>query len=87
MDMKTALTEVESFLESYRDEHDDWNPTEIRVLPSGDEQYEIKIWINFGPDGDESAADALADRAIAALTAAHPEVVAEFTLKVRADAD
>jgi hypothetical protein len=87
MDMKTALTEVESFLEKYRDEHDDWQPTEIRVLPSGDEQYSIKVWINFGPDGDEDQAEALADQAIAALKQAHPEVIAEFTLKVRADAD
>ncbi|HUH02592.1 MAG TPA: hypothetical protein VML75_11415 [Kofleriaceae bacterium] len=87
MEMNTALTEVESFLETYRNDHDDWNPTEIRVLPSGDEQYAIKIWINFGPDGDESAADALAERAIAALRQAHPEVIAEFTLKVSADAD
>lgn len=87
MDMNTALTAVESFLETYRDEHDDWKPTEIRVLPSGDEQYAIKIWINFGPDGDESAAGALADRAIVALRAAHPEVIDEFSLKVSADAD
>lgn len=82
MTMDEALQAIEAFLLRYKEDHDDWNPSEIRVLPSGDEQDHIKIWFNF-PDGTANV-DGLKDAAVEALTAAHPEV-SEFQLEVRAD--
>ncbi len=80
--MDEALPAIEAFLLRYKEDHEDWSPQEIRVLPSGDEQDHIKIWFNF-PDGTTDV-DALKQVAIDALTAAHPEV-GEFQLEVRAD--
>jgi len=86
MDINDAVSKVEAFLEQFRSSHADWSPVEIRVLPSGDENDTIKIWINFGEDAENDDVDALADRAIVALKQAHPEVAGAFTLAVRADA-
>ena len=81
--MDEALQAIEAFLLRYKEDHDDWSPDEIRVLPSGDEQDHIKIWLNF-PDGT-SDIDSLKQAAVDALNEAHPEV-SEFQLEVRADA-
>ena len=80
--MDEALPAVEAFLLRYKEDHEDWSPEEIRVLPSGDQNDAIKIWFNF-PEGTDDL-DALKKRAIDALTEAHPEV-GEFQLEVRAD--
>lgn len=86
MDINQAVGIVEAFLANYDNEHEDWNPTEIRVLPSGDENEVIKIWLNFGPDAEDRV-EPLRMRVIDALREAHPELDEAFTLEVRADAD
>ena len=80
--MEEALKTVEDFLAEYQ-ANNDWNPVEIRVLPSGDEQDHIKIWFNFG-DGVTDV-EPLKQVVIDAMKAAHPEL-GEFQLEVRADA-
>jgi hypothetical protein len=86
MDINEAVGAVEKFLTKYNEDNDDWNPTEIRVLPSGDENESIKIWLNFGPDADGDV-EALRMRAIDALKESHPDLEEHFTLEIRADAD
>jgi hypothetical protein len=86
MDINQAVTVIEAFLDKFRKANADWGATEIRVLPSGDAMTTIKIWINFGPDAEGQDLDALADRAILALKAAHPDIATAFTLAVRPDA-
>lgn len=82
MDINEAVTAVEDFLLKYRDEHDDWNPEDIRVRPSGDSADAIKVWFGFA--GNEQAdLEQLKQRAIAALEAAHPDL--GFKLQVRAE--
>jgi hypothetical protein len=86
MDINQACTTVEAFLDEYRKQHADWGATEIRVLPSGDEKDTIKVWINFGAEHDGEDLGARADRAIAALKAAHADIAGAFQISVRADA-
>lgn len=85
MDINDAVTTIESFFESYR--NDAWSPTEIRTLPSGDSKDAIKIFFNFGPDVGDGEVDALKDAGIAALREAHPDIAETFALEVRAVAD
>ncbi len=85
MDINQACTDIQAFLEQYRDQHADWAPTEIRVLPSGDEMDTIKIWINFG-DKARGDLDALAGRAVDALKQAHPAIASAYAFNVRGDA-
>ena len=80
--MEEALKTIEDFLASYK-ANNDWDPAEIRVLPSGDAADHIKIWFNFGEG--VSDVEALKQAPIDAMTAAHPEL-GEFQLEVRADA-
>ena len=54
MDINDAVGAVEKFLTQYSKDHEDWNPTEIRVLPSGDERDAIKVWLNFGLETAEA---------------------------------
>lgn len=82
MTMDEALQAIEAFFLRYKEDHEDWSPSEIRVLPSGDQNDSIKIWFNF-PEGTDDT-DALKQTAVDALTAAHPDV-SEFQLEVRAD--
>jgi len=86
MDINEAVGAIEAFLTKYNEDHDDWNPIEIRVLPSGDENEAIKIWLNFGPDAGDQV-EALRMRAIDALRETHPDLEKDFSLEVRADAD
>ncbi len=86
MDINEAANQIEQFFDGFRDQHDDWNPTEIRVHPSGDDMDAIKIFFNFGTDTDEADIAPLRDRAMAALEKAHPDLADAFELEVRADA-
>jgi hypothetical protein len=86
MDINEAVAAVEKFLTKYNEDNDDWNPTEIRVLPSGDEKDAIKVWLNFGPDVAEADVDALKTRCSEALAEAHPDIDKAFTVEVRGDA-
>ena len=86
MDINEAVTTVDKFLREYNEANDEWNPIEIRVLPSGDENDEIKVWFNFGSEVVEAELEALKGKAEAALTEAHAEVMKAFTVEVRADA-
>ena len=86
MDINQAADTIEKFFEQYRQQNDRFQPTETRVLPSGDAMDAIKIWFNFGPDLDEAEADARAEEAVAALREAHAEVAEAFELRVKSDA-
>ncbi len=86
MDINEAANQIEQFFEDFRDRHDDWNPTEIRVLPSGDDMEAIKIFFNFGTDVDDADIAPLRDRAMSALEKDRPDLVDAYELEVRADA-
>lgn len=86
MDINEAAATIEKFFEQYRQQNDRFQPTETRVLPSGDAMDAIKIWFNFGPDVGEAEADERAEEAVAALREAHAEIADAFDLRVKADA-
>jgi len=86
MDINEAANQIEQFFEEFRDGHADWNPTEIRVLPSGDDMNAIKVFFNFGPDVDDADIAPLRDRAMSALEKARPDLADAYELEVRADA-
>ena len=80
MNISDAAITIEKFFESYKS--DDWAPVEIRVRPSGDNVNAIKIWFDFEGSDDK---DALKDKAIAALSAAHKDIADAFDLEARAE--
>ncbi len=71
MTMEEAVETVEAFLEGFKS--DVWNPSEIRVHPSGDDKDAIKVFLVFAGTDDESA-DELKQSASDALQQAHPEL-------------
>jgi hypothetical protein len=74
---------IESFLDAFKARHADWNPCEIRVLPSGDDKDVIKVFLNFGPEIADSDLDELKRRPFQRLHEQHPGVAA-YTLRVTA---
>jgi hypothetical protein len=86
MDINKSAENLQNALEKLRDDSDTWKPTEIRVLPSGDEMDHIKIWLNF-PDQDAAALEDFKQVALDSLTKSHGAIVEEFKLEIRADAD
>jgi len=84
VNMDDAVQTVEEFLEEYSEDND-WAVVEIRVLPSGDENDTIKVWISFDGDSNEDDLDALKKEAIDALRDANPELD-DFSLEVRTNA-
>lgn len=89
MDIYAAIQKIEKFLETYPDEHGaepaPWAPTETRILPSGDDNDNIKIWFNFGPNVDEKHITRLLDQFEAAVSKDHPDTQ-QFHLELRGDA-
>ena len=87
MDINDAVDAIDKFLQEYAANKDDFNPTEIRVLPSGDEMTVIKVGLTFGDDVAEGDLDGLKKRTVDALERALPEAMDEFQIKVRADVE
>ncbi len=85
MDINDAVDAIDKFLQEYAASNDDFNPAEIRVLPSGDEMELIKVGLTFGNDVAEADLDGLKKRTIDALERALPEAMDEFQIKVRAE--
>jgi hypothetical protein len=89
MDIYDAIKKIGKLLEAYRGEHGDapapWAPTEVKILPSGDENDTIKIWFNFGPDVQEEHVQPLLDQFEEAVIRDLPEV-GSFSLHLRGDA-
>jgi hypothetical protein len=80
MDINQAAQKVEEFLASYAG-HGGKTAKEIRVRPSGDDQNEIKVWVDLGGGVSNDACEAWAAQCQkdAAATAAG------FQLHVRAE--
>lgn len=85
MDINQAVRRIEQFLETYQQSESDFTVVESQIVPSGDEQNTVKIWLNFGPDVAEDQLEPLRTRFVAALKQALPDV-AGFDLAVRVDA-
>ena len=86
MDINKAAEMLQTALETLRDDSDTWNPSEIRVLPSGDDMDHIKIWLNF-PDQDDDSLATFKKTARAELSKRHAEIVDAYEIEIRADAD
>jgi hypothetical protein len=80
MDINEATQKVEEFLASYVG-HGGKKAKEIRVRPSGDDQNEIKVWVDLGGGVADDACEAWA-----AQCAKDAEKLAPgFQLHVRAE--
>lgn len=86
MDINKSADTLQGALEKLRDDSDTWKPTEIRVLPSGDDMDHIKIWLNF-PDQSDDALEGFKQTALDELKKSHGGILDEFELEIRADAD
>lgn len=80
MDINQAAQKVEEFLASYAG-HGGKKAKEIRVRPSGDDQNEIKVWVDLGGGVDDKTCDAWAAQCKTDAAAA----AGSFTLEVRAE--
>lgn len=80
MDINQAAQKVEEFLANYAG-HDGKKAKEIRVRPSGDDQNEIKVWVDLGGGVSDDACEAWA----AQCTKDAAKVAGSFQLHVRAE--
>jgi hypothetical protein len=85
MDINQAVSTIEAFVERHAKDTAGWQPVEVKVLPSSDENDTIKIWFNFGPTVSEDDLPALKQQFTDALKNAHPDVAA-FAWEIRAQA-
>lgn len=82
-----AITIIEKFLETYGEKYPgpgSWAPVETKLVPSGDEQNTIKLWLNLGSELSEADLPKAREQLLGDLTAAHPELAA-FTLALRVE--
>lgn len=84
MDINKAVEAIEAHLEKLKADDDSYNPSEIRVRPSGDDADHIKVWLNF-PDAKESELEGLKKQTSDSI--GHLAEVAEFQVEVRAESD
>lgn len=80
MDINQAAQKVEEFLASYVG-HGGKKAKEIRVHPSGDDQNEIKVWVDLGGGVSDDGCDAWAAQCQKDAAAA----AGSFALHVRAE--
>lgn len=84
MDINKACEAIEAAIEKHKADNADYNPSEVRVRPSGDEADHIKIWLNF-PDAADGDLDGLKEQTRKLLAAV--DEVSEYQLEIRAEAD
>ena len=82
MDINTAVSVIQTYLENYREVRPERAPVESKVNPSGDVKDAVKVWLNFGPKAAEKELPTLEQELRGALLMAHPELK-DFTLEVR----
>jgi hypothetical protein len=80
MDINEAAQKVEEFLASYAG-HGGKKAKEIRVRPSGDDQNEIKVWVDLGGGVSHDVCEAWA----AQCTKDAAKAAGGFQLHVRAE--
>lgn len=80
MDINQAAQKVEEFLASYAG-HGGKKAKEIRVHPSGDDQNEIKVWVDLGAGVGDDVCEAWAAQCQKDAAAA----AGSFALHVRAE--
>ncbi len=80
MDINQAVQKVEAFLTSYAG-HGGKKAKEIRVRPSGDDQNEIKVWVDLGGGVSDDACEAWAAQCAKDAAAS----AGSFQLHVRAE--
>jgi hypothetical protein len=80
MDINQATQKVEAFLASYAG-HGGKKAKEIKVRPSGDDQNEIKIWVDLGGGVSDDDCEAWAAQCTRDAAAA----AGSFQLHVRAE--
>jgi hypothetical protein len=83
VEINDAVRVVEALVERFRVEQG-WGAAEVHVLPSGDEQESIKVWIGFSDPVREPALGARKRALAEALRKASPEL-AEIHIEVRAE--
>jgi hypothetical protein len=85
MDINAAAEAIDKFLQGYTGAGGR-KPVETRVLPSGDQKNQIKVWVNLGAAAEQDDLEAWCTAAETAIRAGVAGVDTSIELRVRADA-